>query len=79
MGQDRSLIQIPCVAHRPYFKPFMNRVSPVPCSKMGLKFTHDDKTHTSGQRMITKYHVRTLCPAVKYSTIKDFMFVDKRI
>jgi len=60
MGQDRSMIQIPCGTYRPYFKPLLNTVSSTPCSKSGLKVTHDDKTHTSGQRMITKYHLRTL-------------------
>jgi hypothetical protein len=73
MGQDRSLIHIPWVAYRPYFKPFLNTVSPTPCSKKGLKVTYDDKTDTSGQRTITKYHFRTLlCLVVKHSTIRGF-------
>jgi len=60
MGQDRSMIQIQCVAHRPYFKPLLNTVTSTPCSKSGLKVTHDATTHTSGQRTITKYYLRTL-------------------
>jgi len=80
MGQDISLIQIPCVAHRPYLKPFLNTASSTPCSKNGLKVTHDDMTHTSGQRMITKYIFRTLlCLVVKYSIIMDFTFIDNRM
>jgi len=78
MGQDISLIQIPCVAHRPYFKPFLNTASSIPCSKNGLKVAHD-RTHTSGQRMITKYIFRTLCLVVKYSIIMDFTFIDNRM
>ena len=80
MGQDRSLIQIPCVAYRPYFKSLLNTVSSIPRSKTGLEVTHDDKTHTSGQKMTTKYHLRTLlCLVLKYSTMKDFMFIDNRM
>jgi len=78
MGQDRNLIQIPCVAYRSYFKLFLNTI--IYTMQQDWPEGHIRWHDTSGQRMITKYHLRTLlCLVIKYSTIMGFMFKENRM